>query len=94
MSGLGALPALERLSAKGCGLNHAAGLQGLSAACKEINMSGNEINDLSGFAEAAASLTGLQTLSLAGNSLDSLDQLLHLAGLSSLTDLDLSDIHR
>lgn len=91
LADLGELPALERLSAKDCGLTDTNGLEGLSSACKNVDFSGNQIGDLSGFATAAASLSGLKTLNLSGNALDSLDQLESLAKLSALTDIDLSD---
>ena len=88
---LGKLPALERLAARDCGLTDTAGFEGLSAACKDMDLSGNQINDLSGFTVAARSLSGLKSLNLAGNAIDNLEQLVHLAGLSSLSALNLAD---
>lgn len=88
---LGSLPALERLVAQGCGLTETAGLEGLSSQCAEIDFSGNQINDLTGFSAAASNLSGLTKLNLAGNALDSLDQLSNLSGLSLLSSVDLSE---
>ncbi len=87
---LGALPALQTLAAAACALTDLAGLEGLSSACTSIDVSGNQIATLDGLEAARASLSGVKTLNLSENAIESLDELTKLAGLKSLVSCDLS----
>ena len=88
---LGALPALQTLTASQCALTNVDGLEGLSSACTSIDVSGNQIATLDGLDAARVSLSGVKTLNLSGNAIESLDELAKLAGLKSLVSCDLSD---
>jgi Leucine-rich repeat (LRR) protein len=92
LSGLGNLPSLESINASNCDLQDLIGLDGLSNKFTKLNVSGNKISSLNGIitADNDNNLTGLSSIDLSNNSIESIDELVHLSKLSNLQSVDFS----